>query len=86
MAIDDTRTYHGVTRDVFNRLKIGLAKAKITFPELDSGTISSHGLTGEFTYNEAEESLMLSVLKYPFLAPKAMVWKAVDGAVINAKR
>ncbi len=86
MAIDDTRTYNGITRDVFNKLKAGLANAKIAFPELDSGTISSHGLVGEFNYNEAAQTLTLNIVRYPFLAPKIMIWKTVDGAIANAKR
>ncbi|MDQ6931792.1 MAG: hypothetical protein M3160_01310 [Candidatus Eremiobacteraeota bacterium] len=86
MAIDDTRTYNGITREVFDRLKAGLSNANISFPELDSGSISSHGLTGEFRYNESAQTLMLTVVKYPFLAPKAMVWTAIEGAVIRAKR
>lgn len=86
MAIDDTRSYTGVTREIFGRLKAGLANANIAFPELDSGTISSHGLTGEFTFNETAQTLTLTIVKYPFLAPKAMVWKAIEGAIIQAKR
>lgn len=85
MATDDTRTYNGITREVFGRLKVGLSNANISFPELDSGSISSHGLSGEFSYNQSEQSLTLTVMKYPFLAPKAIVWKLIDGAIIQAK-
>jgi len=86
MRTDDTQTYDGITRAIFNRLKAGLTNAKIGFPEQDSGRISSHGLTGDFTYNETAQTLTLTVSKYPFLAPKAMVWKTIDGAIIQAKR
>lgn len=86
MAIDDTRSYVGVTREIFGRLKAGLANANISLPALDSGTISSHGLTGEFNYNETAQTLTLTVVKYPFLAPKALVWTAIDGAIMQAKR
>ncbi len=85
MAVEDTRTYSGITRDVFSRLKLGLSKANISFPEQDSGSISSHGLMGEFSYNEGAQTLTLTIVKYPFLAPKGMIWKAVDGAIIQAK-
>ena len=85
MAID-AKTYDGVTRAAFEKLRAGLEKRNIPLPPGDSGTISSSGLTGSFRFDEGAATLELTVEKYPLLLPKKMVWAGIDGAMVQARQ
>lgn len=82
----DGKTYDEVTRQAFDKLRAGLQKAHVALPSGDSGVISSNGLAGSFAYDEAARTLRLTIEKYPMFMPKAMVWGAIDGAIVDAKR
>jgi hypothetical protein len=82
----DTKTYDGVTRQALDKLRAGLQKAHVALPPGDSGDISSNGLAGSFAYDEEARTLELTIEKYPMFIPKGIVWGAIDGAIVDAKR
>ncbi|MDQ6931135.1 MAG: hypothetical protein M3126_10795 [Candidatus Eremiobacteraeota bacterium] len=82
----EKRTYEGISRQAFSKLRAGLERARVALPAGDSGSISSNGLVGSFTYSESASTLELSIEKFPMLLPKTMIWSAIDGAIVDAKR
>lgn len=81
----DTKTYRGITRTAFDALRSELGRAKVELPPGDRGELSSHGLSGSFAFDQRAQTLTLSMLKYPMLAPRSMVWKAIDDAIGRAR-
>ncbi|WP_456475321.1 hypothetical protein [Candidatus Pyrohabitans sp.] len=61
-----TVTYHGVTSSVFECLKEKLEKAGIHVPPGDSGEISGHGITADFSWNEGAATLSITIKKLPW--------------------
>lgn len=70
---------------MFENLRGSLAKFSVPMPPGDTGTIQSNGMTGSFRYDQAAEALELTIENVPIFVPKAMIWKAIDGAVAGAK-
>lgn len=81
----ETRTYTGISRGAMDGLRKSLERY-VTLPEGDSGTLTSNGMTGSFTYDEGRQRLDLTITSFPMLLPRNMIWKAVDGAIADAKR
>ena len=82
---EETRSYTGIDRATLERLRKSLERY-VTLPEGDSGRLTSNGMTGAFRYDEGTKRLDLTISSFPMLLPRGMVWKAVDGAIADAKR
>ena len=82
----DSKTYTGMTRGTLERLRASLERAHVPLPSGDTGEISSNGLSGTFAFDEGAGTLRLDIAKYPMFMPKGMIWKAIDGAIADAKR
>lgn len=82
----EKRTYEGISRQAFTKLRAGLERARVALPAGDTGTIASNGVAGSFAYSESTSTLELHIDKFPMLIPKAMIWSAIDGAIVDAKR
>jgi hypothetical protein len=61
-----------------------LAQLNVALPPGDSGSLSSHGFSGAFAYDEGAQSLEVTIHKYPLFAPKTLVWRTLDDAVAQA--
>jgi len=80
------KTYTGVSRDTFDRLRAALrARANLTLPPGNSGSLSSRGLTGSYRFDAAAKTLHIAIEKTPLLVPKAMIWQAIDSAIAEAQ-
>ncbi|MFN2527452.1 MAG: hypothetical protein ABR584_01885 [Candidatus Baltobacteraceae bacterium] len=82
----DRRVYENVNRQALTKLRGGLERAHVALPAGDQGEIASNGLIGSFGYDEATSTLVLTIEKYPMFIPKGIIWKAIDGAIADAKR
>jgi|GEM_PF-2225363 len=82
----DRRVYEDVSRQALTKLRGGLERAHVALPTGDQGEIASNGLTGSFGYDEATATLVLTIEKYPMFIPKGIIWKAIDGAITDARK
>ncbi|HEX5726763.1 MAG TPA: hypothetical protein VFX98_14905 [Longimicrobiaceae bacterium] len=74
-------SYPDVTREVYDCLKRRLAGYGITVPPGDSGTVSSHGFSGTFDFDEGASTLTLTMTKKPDFASCAEIARTLGGAV-----
>ena len=81
----DSKTYHDITPAAMELLRRTLERF-VELPPGNAGHIESHGVSGDFAYDPGAQSLTLTVHRYPMLAPKAMLWGAVEKAITEAKR
>lgn len=75
----DYKYYDGITRAELNNLRQDLAKEGIIIPEGDNVSIKGpFGVELQAIYDEAKESLKISITKKPFYIPESQVWQIVD--------
>lgn len=75
----ESKQYGGITREELGKLRNDLAKEGIEIPEGDEVSIEGpYGIELSATYNEAKETLKISITKKPFYIPESEVWKIVD--------
>jgi hypothetical protein len=76
----ESRTFTGVDRAHVDRLRESIAPY-VRLPESDSGTIESQGIKGRYAYNEAAQTLTLTLDEVPFYIPQAMIWSTIERAL-----
>ncbi|MFN2449691.1 MAG: hypothetical protein ABR508_07855 [Candidatus Baltobacteraceae bacterium] len=76
----ESKTYTNITRAKIDALRSSLA-AFVKLPEGDASTIESQGLKGSFSYDEAAQSLTLTLDEVPFFVPRAVVWSTIERAL-----
>jgi hypothetical protein len=77
---DERKTYSNVTRAQLNDLRSQIS-AYAKLPDSDSGTIESQGMKGSFAYDEAAQTLTLTLDEVPFFIPKGMIWSTIERAL-----
>lgn len=77
---DESKTYTGVSRAQFDKLRKQIS-AYAPLPPGDSGMIESQGMKGSFTYDEAAQTLTLTLDEVPFFIPRGMIWSTIDRAL-----
>lgn len=77
---EETKTYTGVTREKIDRLRSAIG-AFVKLPESDSGSIEGSGVSGSYAYDEAAQSLTLTVAEAPPFIPRAMIWSNIERAL-----
>jgi len=75
----DKRTYSGVTRDDLKRIRGGIGKFGIKMPEGDDVEISGPlGVKMGFNYDEAHQTLTLSIVKKPGFVSDSQIWSVIE--------
>jgi hypothetical protein len=75
----ESKKYGGINRDELNRLRGDLKREGVTLPEGDSVKLSGiYGVELQADYDEAKETLKISITKKPFYIPESEVWKFID--------
>ena len=75
----DYKYYGGITRAELDNLRRDLAGEGITIPEGDSVPVKGpFGVELLAAYDEAKETLKISITKKPFYIPESQVWQIVD--------
>jgi hypothetical protein len=77
---EETRTFPGIDRAKMNRLREGIAPY-VDLPPSDSATIESRGVKGSFVYDEAAQTLTITIVEAPFFIPMSMIWNGVQQAL-----
>ena len=73
----ETKTYGNITRAKIDALRRSLG-AFVALPAGDRGAIESQGVKGSFSYDEAAQTLTLTLDEIPFFIPRGMVWSTVE--------
>lgn len=66
-------TFQGVNREAFDCLKQRARAQGATVPDGDSGTISGHGVSADFRWDEGSETLTITITRNPAWADCAGV-------------
>lgn len=75
----DYKYYGGITRAELNSLRQDLAKEGVSIPDGDNVPIKGpFGVELRATYDEAKETLKISITKKPFYIPESQIWQIVD--------
>lgn len=75
----DSKQYGGINRAELAKLKKDLANEGVVVPDGDDVEVSGpFGIKLQAVYNEAKETLKISIVKKPFYIPETEVWKIVD--------
>jgi len=77
---EETRTFSGIDRAKMNRLREGIGPY-VDLPPGDSATIESRGVKGSFVYDEAAQTLTITITEAPFFIPMTMIWNGVQQAL-----
>jgi len=77
---EETRTFTGIDRAKMNRLREAIGPY-VELPQGDAGTIESRGVKGSFAYDEAAQTLTLTIHEAPFFIPMPMIWNGVQQAL-----
>ena len=80
---EETRTFTGVDRAKMNHLREAIAPY-VELPPGDSATIESRGVKGRFEYDEAAQSLTVTIEEAPFFIPVSMIWNGLQQALSSA--
>lgn len=77
---DESKTYTNISRAQVDKLRKQIA-AYAPLPDGDSGTIESQGMKGSFAYDEAAQTLTLTLDEVPFFIPRGMIWSTIERAL-----
>lgn len=77
---EETKTFDGVDRAKMQKLREAIGPY-VALPAGDSGTIESRGVRGSFAYDEAAQTLTLTIHEAPFFIPMPMIWNGVRQAL-----
>lgn len=77
---EESKTFSNVSRAQVDKLRAAIA-AYVELPQSDTGTIESHGVKGNFAYNETAQTLTLGISEAPFFIPRAMIWSTIERAL-----
>jgi hypothetical protein len=69
----ETLVYHGVTPEVFERLRKRLGAVGIEAPDGPHGRLAAFGVAGEYFWDESEEALEIRITDKPFLLPHHLI-------------
>jgi len=75
----DCKQYGGIKRSDLDNLRRDLAAEGVTVPVGDDVEIlAPFGVRLRAVYDEAKETLKISIVKKPFFVPESEIWKIVD--------
>jgi hypothetical protein len=75
----DYKYYGGITRAELDNFRQDLAKEDIEVPVGDDVSIKGpFGVELTATYDEAKETLKVTITKKPFYIPESQIWNIVD--------
>ena len=77
---EDSKTYTNVSREKIERLRTQIG-AFVKLPEGDSGAVEGQGVKGRYQYDEAAQTLSLSLDEVPAFIPRAMIWSTIERAL-----
>ncbi|HEY9181154.1 MAG TPA: hypothetical protein VIO32_10580 [Candidatus Baltobacteraceae bacterium] len=77
---DETKTYTNISRAQVDALRKQLS-AYAQLPAGDSGSIESQGMKGSYAYDEAAQTLTLTLDEVPFFVPRGMIWSTIERAL-----
>lgn len=77
---EESKTYTNVDRAQADKLKAQIS-AYVQLPPGDSGAIESQGVKGRYAYDEAAQTLTLTLDEVPFFIPRAMIWSTLERAL-----
>lgn len=69
----ESLVYHGVDRDVFGRLRERLSGYGVQVGDSAHGRLSAFGVSGEYEWDEQQQTLEIRIFDRPFLVPHHMV-------------
>ncbi len=70
----------GVTETKFNSLRTQLSgQAEVT--GTTDGTIAGHGVTANYQYDSASQTLSVDVIQHPFYIPESMIESQLRAAL-----
>lgn len=73
------KRYGGISRAELKKLREDLAAEGVVVPVGDDVEIKApFGVELRATYDEAKETLKISIVKKPFFVPESEIWKIVD--------
>jgi hypothetical protein len=76
------KQYGGITRAELGHLRNDLLKEEVVVPAGDDVEIDGpFGIKLHAIYDEAKETLRVSITKKPFYVPESEIWKIVDTGV-----
>lgn len=75
----ESKQYGRITRGELDNLRRDLAAEGVVVPVGDDVQIKApFGVELRAVYNEAKETLKISISKKPFFVPESQIWKIVD--------
>jgi hypothetical protein len=77
---EESKTYTNVDRAKIDRLKSQIS-AYVQLPPGDAGAIESQGVKGRYAYDEATNTLTLTLDEVPFFIPRNMIWSTIERAL-----
>jgi len=78
--MSESKTYTNVSRAKFEQLRAQIA-AYVPLPPGDSGSIERDGMGGSYAYDEAAQTLTLTIDESPMFVPRAMIWSTIERAL-----
>lgn len=76
--------YHGIDGDVFKRLRERLSGYGVEVEHAPRGHLSAFGVSGEYQWEEQEQTLEIRIFDRPFLVPHHMIVSYFRQAVEEA--
>jgi hypothetical protein len=73
--------YCDVTTEVLKCLRKRLAGAGVNVPSESSGSVSAHGVTGEFRWDEGAQTLVVLITDKPASLTCGEIFDVIDAAV-----
>jgi hypothetical protein len=68
-----TKTFEGISRDAFERMKADLRKLGVSVPDGDQFELHHQGVTGSLAYSEPEQRVEVRITRKPFFVSSAAV-------------
>jgi hypothetical protein len=69
----ETLVYHGIDQAVFARLREKLSAYGVQVGEASRGRLQAFGVSGEYHWEEAAETLEIRIFDRPFLVPHHLI-------------
>lgn len=81
-SMPTSKQYGGITRSELDRLREDLAAEGVVVPDGDDVTFdATHRVLLRAVYDEAKETLSISIVKKPFFVPESQIWGVLDTGV-----
>jgi len=80
----ETLVYHGVDREVFERLRERLSGYGVEVGQTPQGRLRAFGVSGEYHWDENAEILEIRIFDRPFLVPHHLISSYFREAIEDA--